>query len=243
MPNLDQPQSPPNLALARPTTLLIALRILLVLAGLAAWFATQAMIKLRPEHVGIGDRLLELLAPVHGWLEANTSARNGLLDVSTALINLLALFVLGRAILGPTLRPFVGLVILFGLRQMMQAICAVPPPEGMIWPTTGPALPGLLVTYGVSNDMFFSGHTALAVYGAIELARLRKWLIPVGLAIALFEIVTLLMLRAHWTMDVYAGAVTALLVAFVADYVAQPIDRTLARLFNRPATPSPPAPA
>ena len=26
--------------------------------------------------------------------------------------------------------------------------------------------PSLLVTYGVSNDMFFSGHTAMAVLGA-----------------------------------------------------------------------------
>jgi hypothetical protein len=38
----------------------------------------------------------------------------------------------------------------------------------MIW--RYPGVPSLLVTYGTSNDLFFSGHTALAVYGSIELA-------------------------------------------------------------------------
>jgi membrane-associated phospholipid phosphatase len=236
MPNLDQPPSPPALAPTRPTTLLIALRILLVCAGLAAWFATQAMLGARaPDDRFIGDRLLDLLQPANQWLHRDTAARNVLLIISSALIDLLGLFMLGKSICGKTLRPFVGLVMLFGLRQIIQSICVLAPPPEMIWPKDGPGFPSLLVTYSVGNDMFFSGHTALAVYGAVELARLRKWLIPVGLAIALFEVTAVLMLRAHWTMDVYAGAVTALLVAFLADYITQPIDRALARLFHRPA--------
>ena len=100
----------------------------------------------------------------------------------------------------------------------------------MIWPTEGPGFPSLLVTYGVSNDLFFSGHTALAVYGATELGRLHRALIPVGILIALFEMITVLALCAHWTMDVYAGAVTALLVALVAERIARPVDRGLAKI-------------
>ena len=60
-------------------------------------------------------------------------------------------------------------MFLFGLRQMCQAVSALPLPEGMIW--RSPGVPSLLVTYDVANDLFFSGHTAMAVYGAIELAR------------------------------------------------------------------------
>jgi len=41
----------------------------------------------------------------------------------------------------------------------------------------------------------------------------------------LFEAFAVLALRAHWTMDVYAGAVTALLVAVVAPKLAKPVDR------------------
>ncbi|MCE9518747.1 MAG: phosphatase PAP2 family protein, partial [Verrucomicrobia bacterium] len=86
------------------------------------------------------------------------------------------------------------------------------------------------VTYGVSNDLFFSGHTALAVFGAIELARAgRTGLKLLAIAIALFEVVTVLVLRAHYTMDVYAGAVTALFIGLLAGKLAAPCDRWLGR--------------
>jgi membrane-associated phospholipid phosphatase len=76
----------------------------------------------------------------------------------------------------------------------------------------------------------------MAVFGAIELARLARtprtkaFLIPLGIAIALFEMFTVLALRAHWTMDVYAGAVSALLIACVVTRLAPPVDRLLARV-------------
>ena len=213
---------------------LILLRAGLVVAGLAAWFGTQALIGAR--HAAVGtlpietDAILERLTPVHDYFWTHVAARNALLISSSAGIDLLALFMLVRAIFGPTIRPFLGLLILFGLRQIFQAICILPAPEQMIWPKEGPGFPSLLVTYGVSNDLFFSGHTALAVFGAVELARLHRRLIPLGVAIAVFEIAAILALRAHWTMDAYAGAVTALLVAFMAGKMAAPVDRGLAKI-------------
>jgi PAP2 superfamily len=214
-----------------PTRKLILLRAGLVAAGLAAWFATQALIGAR--HAATGtlpidtDRILQLLTPMHDYLWTHVAARNALLIISSAGIDILALFMLARAIFGPTCRPFLGLLLLFGLRQIFQAICILPAPDQMIWGY--PGFPSLLVTYGVSNDLFFSGHTALAVFGAVELARLHRRMIPLGVAIALFEIITVLSLRAHWTMDVYAGAVTALLVAFVVGKISAPVDRQLAK--------------
>jgi hypothetical protein len=62
---------------------------------------------------------------------------------------------------------FLGLLTLYALRQICQGLCALPPPERMIW--RYPGFPSLLVTYGTATDLFFSGHTAIAVYGAIEL--------------------------------------------------------------------------
>jgi membrane-associated phospholipid phosphatase len=87
----------------------------------------------------------------------------------------------------------------------------------------------LLVTYGVSNDLFFSGHTALAVFGVVELGRFRRSLVPWCVGLAIFEMVAVLALRAHWTMDVYAGAVSALLVALLAPTLARPVDRWLGK--------------
>jgi hypothetical protein len=72
------------------------------------------------------------------------------------------------------------------------------------------------------------------VFGAIELACLgRRWLGVLGISIALFEVAAVLTLRAHYTMDAFTGAVTALLVAGVAAKISPWCDRALARLTGR----------
>src|SRR5260370_7592093 len=92
------------------------------------------------------------------------------------------------------------------LRQLMQAICALPPPPNMIWHY--PGFPSLLVTYHVVNDFFFSGHTAIAVFGAIELSRLRRnGLTVLAVLIAIFEVATVLILRAPSTMPLFTRIV------------------------------------
>jgi membrane-associated phospholipid phosphatase len=104
----------------------------------------------------------------------------------------------------------------------------------MIW--HDPGFPSLLVTYDVGNDFFFSGHTALAVFGAIELARSRRPLpVVLGVAIAVFEIVAVIVLRAHWTLDVYAAVVTAFCAAGVANWLGPYVDGALAPR-RKPAT-------
>jgi hypothetical protein len=225
----SEPRKTPAASLAPPWWI----RAMFVAVGLAAWFWTQSLIGQRAfPGGGIGDGLLALTAPAHQYLLDHPGAADGLLIVSSACIDLFAVFLLGRAIFGPTLRPFVGLLMLFGLRQICQALCALPPPEQMIW--RDPGFPSLVVTYGVANDLFFSGHTAIAVFGAVELARLGgRWVGLLAAGIALFEVATVLTLRAHYTMDVFTGAVTALLVAGVAARISPWCDRVLAGLVGR----------
>jgi membrane-associated phospholipid phosphatase len=152
------------------------------------------------------------------------------LIASSALIDSLGFFLLARSVFSSSIRPFLGLMILLGLRQILQRLCALPPPEGMIW--RYPGFPSLLVTYGVSNDLFFSGHTAVAVFGAVELGRIGwRWLTSIAVAVAVFEVATVLVLRAHYTMDVFTGAVTAMLVAVFVAYVAPTCDQALGRAF------------
>src|SRR5262249_38545464 len=152
---------------------------------------------------------------LHKRLFENERAANRLLIVSSLVIDLLGLYLLGTSIFGPTMQPFLGLMVLFALRQIAQAFCPLPPPQGMIW--RSPGFPSFLVTYGTANDLFFSGHTAIAVYGATVLGTaLGPWGIALGFTIAIFEIAAVLVLRAHYTMDVFAGAVTALYVHHLA---------------------------
>lgn len=211
------------------------LRLLLVVVGLGLWFGTQALIGMRPApESGIGDTVLDLLAPVHRDLTEHPQAADLLLIVSSAIIDALGIFLLAWSVFGKSIRPFLGLLILFALRQACQALMALPAPPGMIWRQPelfGMPIYSLLVTPKVANDFFFSGHTALAVYGAIELVRFggRRWL-PLGILIAAFESLVVLVLRAHWTMDVYAGIVTAILIAIIAKQVAPPVDRVLGKV-------------
>lgn len=196
-----------------------ALRVIVTVAALAVWFWTQSLIGARgfPGN-SIGDRLHVATATANLYLHAHPEAANALLIVSSAIIDLIGVFLLGLWIFRGSVRPFLGLVIVLGLRQVMQTLVSLPAPPNAIWHY--PGFPSLLVTYGVANDYFFSGHTAIAVLGASEMARLRRpWLTAIAVGIVALEITTVLVLRAHYTMDVFTGLVTGLLAAHVADRV------------------------
>ena len=200
-----------------------AIRFGLTALALVIWFWTQSLIESRGgASVAIYDALHQLTAPLNGYLHVHPSAANALLIVSSAIIDLLGIFLLARWLFGASLRPFLALVIVLGLRQIMQALIALPAPPNAIWHY--PGFPSLLVTYGVSNDYFFSGHTAIAVLGAAGLARCaRRWLTALGVCIVFFEVATVLALRAHYTMDVFTGAVTGLCSVYLADYLSRAI--------------------
>ena len=89
----------------------------------------------------------------------------------------------------------------------------------------------------MTKDLFFSGHTAIAVFGAIEVGRLgRRWL-PLAAVIVVFEVDVVLVLWAHYTMDVYAGAITAVCMAFVAERLAPACDGLLLRAIGQDSNP------
>src|SRR6266568_1644331 len=205
----------------------LLLRFLISGTVLALWFWTQSLIGSRvAPATGLGDALHNLTAGFNSYFARNTSAANALLIVSSGLIDALGFFLLGRWLFGGSVRPFLGLFLLLALRQMMQAICALPAPPNMIW--HDPGFPSLLVTYHVANDFFFSGHTAIAVFGALELARYHhKWLTFAAVLLVFFEAATVLILRAHYSFDVFTGIIAALWIAHVSERLSPRLDRLL----------------
>jgi len=207
--------------------MIIISRLILVAVALSLWFLTQKLISLRSfAGQGIQDKVHDWTAAWNSSLNRSPSRSKFLLVSSSLGIDLFGLYLLGAGIFGASITPFIGLIVLFSLRQLSQYLTALPPPQGMIW--YHPGVPSLFVTYGVSNDLFFSGHTALAVYGALQLADCGSLaLTTLAAVVALYEITVVLLLRAHWTMDVYAGAVTALLVNSIAHQLGPWIDTLL----------------
>jgi hypothetical protein len=225
-----------------PTTKTMFVRFLAVAVGLGLWFGTQAMLGAREFPLGVsdydlgeaarvmlaGDALLVGTAKCNAYLAEHEAAANWLLIASSLVIDLAGVFLLGWSIFGPSVRPFVGLLLLFALRQICQVLCALPAPPGMIW--RDPGFPSLLVTYGVANDFFFSGHTALAVFAAVELGRLgHRGLALAAAVVAMFEIGAVIVLRAHWTLDVFTGAIAAMYVSRLLRWLAPRCDAWLDR--------------
>jgi hypothetical protein len=64
-----------------------------------------------------------------------------------------------------------------------------------------------LATYGTATDLFSSGHTAIAVYGCPELTH---WGGPGAIVAVAIEVSAVLVLRAYYTMGVFAGIIMAL---------------------------------
>lgn len=205
----------------------VGLRTGVVAGALVIWFWTQSLIarKAAPKD-GIGDLIHDLTARWHRRLSEDARAANALLITSSVFIDLFGLGLIGASILGSSFAPFLGMLIVFSLRQVCQGFCTLPPPPGIIW--RDPGFPALLVTYEVGNDFFFSGHTALAVLGAIEAAHHGPWwLAVVAGIIAAGEMLTVIVLRAHYTLDVVAGAFAAFFAADIAHRLAPSIDALL----------------
>jgi PAP2 superfamily C-terminal len=209
----------------RPRSFL--LRLLLTIAALGLWFWTQRLLGSRATPAaGVGDALHALTSGWNRYLLLHANAANALLITSSALIDAFGFFLLLSWLFGKSVRPFLGLVLVLLLRQVMQALCALPPPQGVIWHY--PGVPSAFVTYSVASDFFFSGHTAIAVFGATEIARLHKpWLTAAAISVVLFEIAAVIVLRAHYTMDVFTGLIAALWVAAVIERLSIPVDRVL----------------
>jgi len=202
----------------------IGLRAGVVAGALVLWFWTQSLIarKAAPK-AGVGDVVHDLTARWNHYFSRHDRAANAALIISSIFIDLFGLSLIGVAIFGATFAPFLAILILFGLRQLCQTLCTLPPPPGMIW--RNPGFPALLVTYSVGNDFFFSGHTAVAVLGAVEAAQFGPaWLGVMAGCIALGEMLIVLVLRAHYTMDVVAGALAAFLAAAAAGRLSPVVD-------------------
>jgi hypothetical protein len=208
-------------------------RLACIAAGLGLWYVSQRLLARRDSGttgggssggVLIDDPIHRRTAGLNRYLRYHPHRADRLLVVSSLGIDLLGIYVFVLAIVGPSFEPFIGLLILFGMRQVCQALCPLPPPPGMIWRHAG--FPSLLVTYGTANDMFFSGHTSLAVFGAATLAAHAG--VPgmaIGWAVAVFEISTVLVLRAHYTMDVLAGVIAALYARRLGVDIGPVVDR------------------
>lgn len=202
-------------------------RVAVIAVALVIWFRTQKRIAANISGAdGIGDAVHRLTAGWHRYFAIHDRSANRALVASSACIDVFGISLIAMSVFGRSFEPFIGIIIVFSLRQISQLCCTLPPPPGIIW--RDPGFPTVLVTYDVGNDFFFSGHTALAVLGAIEVCHFAPgWLGAAAIVVACGEAMIVLVLRAHYTMDVITGAFAALFAADMAGRLAPFADRLL----------------
>jgi hypothetical protein len=209
----------------------VGVRTAFVGVAIALWFWSQKAISDRkaPAPVGaggIGDRLHALSTPWHTWFAGHPRGADALLIGTSAGIDLAGVYLLAASVFGDTLQPLLALVLVFAMRQLCQLLVSLPDAPGVIW--RYPGFPSLLVTYHVENDYFFSGHTAVSVVAMLHVVHVAPpWLAAFAVALAAVEAGTVIVLRAHYTMDVFAAIVAACAAYVAAGWIAPGADSLL----------------
>lgn len=208
-------------------------RLLVVVVLLFLWRMTQTWISFTKKSVyySVGDNnqikdyLIDFFASWNAYFNAAPEMARYATISTSLILDVLFIFLFIFSVFGKTFRPFVGLFLITILRQFMQWCVVLPKPVGKIW--EDPGFPSLVVTYNVSTDYFFSGHTAMAVYMALVLPQflpIKKVMLMRMLQTSIISVQILFMyvIRGHYTMDIYAAIMTSLAVHAYLDRIPLP---------------------
>mmetsp|Transcript_27607 Transcript_27607/g.27295 ORF Transcript_27607/g.27295 Transcript_27607/m.27295 type:complete len:117 (+) Transcript_27607:429-779(+) len=97
-------------------------------------------------------------------------------------------------------------------------------PDDNLWDY--PGIPSITVTYLRTTDFFYSGHVGVMVFCALENRHEgNRFLMYLSIFTAFFEFFVLLVLRAHYAVDMFAGIVFAHYFWIISGWVSPYLDR------------------
>ena len=100
------------------------------------------------------------------------------------------------------------MLFFYSVRAILQVVWKVEYPEGYNW-----GFPGFLsifVPYGETADFFYSGHVGICMLFFLEFSAIGwDYMAYYSLFTLFVEAFTMVVLRAHYTMDMIAGVVFA----------------------------------
>lgn len=109
---------------------------------------------------------------------------------------------------GDSFRLIVAYGLFYGIRSIIQTVCILPYPNGIIW--SFPMAPSITVPFGVTSDFMPSGHVGFCVIAAAEFHK-RNWqrLKWAALMVGIYEGFVMLSSRNHYSIDLFFGAIMA----------------------------------
>lgn len=171
------------------------------------------------ENVSVNDRLLncKLVTKINEYLSNNKTILKILFIMTSLMIDVGALIVLMKYIVWGEYKTPV--ILLFGmlLRQINQLITKLPAPDKLLW--FYPGVPSICVTYDVSTDFFFSGHTFFALTVGLDFYNSEYFIVKLySLFFVFLEIIFVIVTKSHYWMDVYAAIATYFALRFLTDF-------------------------
>lgn len=188
--------------------LVTRLILILIVVGVTI-YVSYSSIDMKEEGVdGIVD---ETFIWTQAWNDyfQDTDHRNVLLIICSLFMDVLQLAQLIRfTFWGTTWRMPFAIIPFYGVRAIVQAIIILQFPEGYNWGYPGFFSP--FVPYNETADFFYSGHVGVCIIHFLEF-RACGWYFWSWYAIftMILQIVLMLCLRAHYCIDMIAGAIIA----------------------------------
>ena len=189
-------------------------RILLLFFSCSIWFGTQKLIGKKdiPNKNIINDQIIgsSFITNANIWLKNNLLFLRWYIILSSLSIDLSVLYIFiifikygKRSILECKIIKILIATLL--CRQINQLITSLPKPIGKYWEY--PGFPSLFVSYNVSNDMFFSGHTSISTIMAYYLW--KKKLPSLSLIYFFLNTSMIIFTKGHYFMDIYTAIITS----------------------------------
>lgn len=123
-------------------------------------------------------------------------------------------------------RFIISLLVFFLIRYLTQSIFLLKYPDGYLWDY--PGFPSLSVSYLKTNDFFFSGHVGVSAICAFEFKAINfRNLFYVSLLCSLFQAITMIVTRGHYSIDIIFGFIIAHYVFIMIDYYKEYYDSVL----------------
>lgn len=204
--------------------------LLIILLGLPIYRLSQDWIgRVVPPVCGIGDALQNGTALLNSFLQTHVQVANAVLILYSFAGDMIVLFLILRCIWMSSIRPMLPLLVFLILRQSLQIFVSFPLAPGLIWHY--PGFPSLFSTYKVSSDFYFSAYVGVNILGWIELSHLKiRWLSLLGLAFVFIEAFIDIILRSHYTCDIYTSIITAIFAYIFTQRFVPPADRLLKKI-------------
>lgn len=192
-------------------------QIFLLFGFFCFWQISQYLLSVNtPIQQEIIDESHKMIAGINIFLQNHTNITRIIIIITSLMIDINVLFVCGNSLWKRKYQPLYIIIAGLTLRQICQFFNRLPVPENMIW--FHPQIPSLLVTYSVSNDFFFSGHTFIAMLVGSEIIKKPRLLAKIyGFMFIIIEITFVIVTNGHYFMDVYAAIATYFMLKYFAN--------------------------